>query len=115
MKGTLITTLLLISTTAWAQQPGIKSFSQDTANILSYRYLQLDDNSFLRLSPPKIELENNFYTILQSPDMKNRSVLDIMPVKRPEFIPDMPTAPLDPFNEYYLLDLDPVIVTPTEE
>lgn len=115
MKGIFLFSFLIVSSVAFAQQPGIKSFSTDTVNILSYRYLQLEDNAILKLKQPEIKLDDNFYTILQAPQVDGRYTKGSLQIKRPEFIPEMPVAPEKPFSDFYLLDLDTQIIPSKEE
>lgn len=115
MKGLLFLTFLSIAAVAYAQQPGIKSFSSDTTDVLSYRFLPLQNDSFLKLKKPEIELEDKFYTILQAPNLDNRYTKSSLIIKRPDFIPEMPVAPAAPFDHFYLLDLDPVVVPVKDE
>ncbi len=115
MKGLLVITLLLISSAVFAQQQGLNRLSPNTADVMSYLYVPLNDSTFLKLKQPDIQLDNQFYSLLQAPNTNDRYTSGKMRIKRPDFIPNMPVAPLDPFNKFYLMDLDPVVITPKDE
>ena len=115
MKSIFFLSILCISSVAYAQQPGIRPFDADTANILSYRYNPLDHDLFLMLQRPTIKMDDDFYTILQAPNVDHRYTKGSLLIKRPEFIPEMPVDPLKPFSDFYLLDLDTEIILAEEQ
>ncbi|MDW3191180.1 MAG: hypothetical protein R8G66_02410 [Cytophagales bacterium] len=118
MKGIFFSMFLLVSIVSSAQSPHIqslKSIIPDSTDLLSSRYLQLGDQSVLQLKQPEIKLSDDFYTILQAPNVDQRYTTGSLLIKKPELIPEMPVAPVDPFNEFYLLNLDPVFVPAKEE
>ncbi len=114
MKGIFLFSFLLISSVALAQQSGIEPFPTDTAN-LSYGNHLLENNSFLKMKQPKINLDDDFYTLLKAPNLANRYTKGSLLIKRPKSIPEMPVAPLDPINDFYLLDLDTELIPSKEE
>lgn len=114
MKKVLNVALLLMSLVVAAQQSQ-EPASNNAVDFDVYDFNLLGDSSFQKFQQPKIQLDGDFYTILQAPNVKRKLLLGNMPVKYPEFIPEMPLTPLNPTDDYYLLDLDPVIITSPEK
>lgn len=114
MKGIFLFSLLLISSVALAQQPGVKLFLTDSSSLHSQQPF-LESSSFLKMKQPDIKFDDDFYKILQAPNVNGRYTKGSLKVKRPEFIPEMPVAPEKPFSDFYLLDLDTEIIPAKEE
>ena len=115
MKGIALS-LSLIAAVSWMANAQQKSSFQLKADSLQQVITQMMGSDSIQIMvSPEINFENTRYSMLVVPNQDNRYFRSPMHVKKPTFEPYMPVRYPDPFDQFYLLDLDPVIVTPTKD